>query len=73
MIRSLEEIQAFVSLATVQPFRVMIGNERQEVSAQSFIGMLSLDFSQPLLLSLDCSEEECGCFRQAVSEFLTVI
>lgn len=63
---SVQSIQAFVSLSAVQPFRVMIGNDRQEVSAQSFIGMFSLDFSHPLLVSVDCGEEECRQFQQAI-------
>ena len=43
-IRSFQDVKDFVSLATIQPFRVLVGNGRQWVNAKSFMGMFSLDF-----------------------------
>jgi phosphotransferase system HPr-like phosphotransfer protein len=65
-LRSFAEVQDFVSLATVQPFQVMVGNDHQQVNAKSFMGMLSLDFSQPVQVKADCSSEVFNNFRQAV-------
>ena len=70
VIRSFDEVRDFVALATVQPFAVMVGNGSQEVSAKGFIGMFSLDYSAPLMVTVDCSPEEFTQFRQAASRFL---
>lgn len=65
-LHSFAEVQDFVSLATVQPFQVMVGNDHQQVNAKSFMGMLSLDFSRPIQVKADCSSEVFDRFRLAV-------
>lgn len=70
VLHSLEDVQDFVSLATVQPFHVMVGNERQQINAKSFMGMFGLDYSRPLLVTMDCGKEEYQRFRQEASRFL---
>ena len=69
-IRSFQDVQDFVALATVQPFRIVIGNDRHRVNAKSFMGMFSLDYSQPLQVRMSCSEEDFQQFRLAASRFL---
>ena len=63
-IHSKEEVQAFVNLAMVQPFDVLVGNEKQQVNGKSFMGMFTLDHHKPLHVSVRCSEEEFGRFRE---------
>ena len=63
---SFAEVQDFVSLATVQPFQITVGNDHQQVNVKSFMGMLSLDFSRPIQVRADCSSEVFDHFRQAV-------
>ena len=70
LIQSFQEIQAFVSLAMVQPFEVLVGNERQQINGKSFMGMFSLNYREPLQVSVKCSEEEFLRFRQAAARFL---
>lgn len=62
---SFRQVQEFVALAMVQPFEVMVGNERQQVNGKSFIGMFSLDYRRPLCVSVKCSDEEFGQFQKA--------
>ena len=69
-IHSFEDVQEFVSLATVQPFRVLVGNDRYRVSGKSFMGMFSLDCSEPLQVRMDCSQEEYDNFRKSAKRFL---
>lgn len=69
-IRSSREVQEFVALAMVQPFEVLVGNDRQQINGKSFIGMFSLDYKRPLLVSVNCSEEEFARFRQDAARFL---
>lgn len=69
-LHSFADVQDFVEVATVQPFRVVVGNDRTRVNAKSFMGMFSLDFSEPVHVRADCTEEECIRFKQAAARFL---
>ena len=68
-IHSFQDVQEFVSVATVQPFRVLVGNDRCRVNGKSFIGMFSLDDSEPLKVRADCDGEAFRQFQEAVSRF----
>ena len=69
-IRSFQEVQEFINLATVQPFPVLVGNDVQQVNGKSFIGMVSLDYTRPLLVQADCDESTVTGFQKLVSKFL---
>jgi len=70
VLRSFTEVREFISLATVQPFRVTVGLGGHEVNAKSFIGMLCLDYSQPLSVKSDCADADFQSFRQLAGRFL---
>ena len=70
ILRSFAEVREFISVATVQPFRVTVGLGGQEVNAKSFIGMLCLDYSQPLSVKSDCTESDFQSFRRQAVRFL---
>ena len=69
-LHSFKEVQEFISLATVQPFPILVGNDVQQVNGKSFIGMVSLDYSRPLLVQADCDHQEWQTFRSVVNKFL---
>ena len=69
-IRSFADVREFVSLATVQPFRVLVGSEALRVNAKSFIGMVNLDFTRPLQVWCDGDAEGVQKFRRQVGRFL---
>ena len=69
-LRSFQDVQEFISLATVQPFAILVGNEAQQVNGKSFIGMVSLDFSRPLLVQAECDGTSWQSFRSDVNKFL---
>ena len=69
-VHSLRQVQDFVALAMVQPFEVLVGNDKQQVNGKSFIGMFSLDCRRPVRVRVKCTEEEFGRFRQQVAQFL---
>ena len=68
-LRSVQDVQAFVGLATAQPFPVRVGNAQHKVSAQSFMEIFCLDLSRPVTVTLDCSKEDFLRFREAASRF----
>ena len=69
-IQSFQDVQEFVSIATVQPFRIVVGNSRYLVNAKSFMGMFSLDYSEPLQVRMRCTQEEFDHFREAADRFV---
>ena len=69
-LRSFQEVQEFISLATIQPFAILVGNEAQQVNGKSFIGMVSLDHSRPLQVQADCDSQAWQTFRSVVNKFL---
>ena len=69
-VRSFRQVQDFVALAMVQPFEVLVGNEQKKVNGKSFIGMFTLDYTRPLPVHVNCSEELFGRFRKAANELL---
>ena len=69
-LRSFQEVQEFISIATIQPFPVLVGNDVQQVNGKSFIGMVSLDYSRPLQVQADCDSNMLETFRNVVKKFL---
>lgn len=69
-LHSFQEEQEFISMATVQPFAVLVGNDVQQVNGKSFIGMVSLDYTRPLSVQGDCDGKTWQSFRSVADKFL---
>lgn len=69
-IRSFGDIQAFIALATVQPFRVTVRHEDRQVNAKSFIGMMCLDYSKPVSVCCDCCDADFQNFQKQAAQFI---
>ena len=69
-LRSFTDVQDFVEIATIQPFRILVGNDRARVNAKSFMGLFSLDFSAPVQVRADCTDDECARFKASAARFL---
>ena len=69
-LKSFQEVQEFVVLATQQPFRVLVGNDVQQVNAKSFMGMVSLDYNRPLLVRADCDSMAIQSLRNVMKKFV---
>ena len=70
VLRSFQDVQDFVEMATVQPFRIVVGNDRARVNAKSFMGMFSLDYNMPVQVRADCTDEEGDRFKAKAAKFL---
>lgn len=66
---SVEEIKAFVVLATPQPFAVSVQKGSQSVSGKSFMGMFSLTYDEPVRITAECSEEMWEAFKRSAVRF----
>lgn len=68
--RSFEDIQTFVSLASQQPFDISVGTDEQDISAKSLMAVLGLNFRRPVPVRMECDEAQFTRFRTAAARFL---
>ena len=68
-LRSVEQVQSFVTLACAQNFEMTVGTERHRVNGKSFMQLFSLDLRQTQQVMMDCSEEEFERFYNAAGSF----
>ena len=57
-LRSAQDVQDFVDIATACTFPIMVTNHHHSVNATNFMEMFSLDVSKMLFVSAICSEAE---------------
>ena len=69
-LNSVADVQEFVDLATTRPFAVTIHDASNKINGSSFMEMFCLDFSRPVRVVCDCSEEELQQFRADAGRFL---
>ena len=69
-LRSVQDVQHFVALATNRPYDVTIRDARNKINAKSFMEMFCLDLRQQLLVCVVCSDEEFASYCQDISKFL---
>ena len=68
-LRSVQDVQEFVALATEQPFDVLAGTESYKVKGYSFMEMFCLDFTRPMFAYADCTQQQFEEFRNAAEKF----
>ena len=66
---SVTDVREFVSLATTQPYSVLVADGDRFVNATSFMCLFSLDYAQPLTVEMDCSKEEWEAFAPKLRKF----
>lgn len=70
---SFEQVQGFVRLAAKQPFEIRVGNDHQRINGKDLMGMFSLDYSRPVRVSAECSQDLFSEFRVAAEQLLQAI
>ena len=69
-LRSVQDVQDFVAMATELPFPILVGNSRYKVDAKCFMEMFCLDFRRPLRVICQCSADELETFRRDAMAYL---
>ena len=69
-LRSVQDVQDFVDLATTRPFVIRVSDGHHCVDAKSFMEMFCLNLREPLVASFRCSDEEYEKFHQDAARFL---
>ena len=67
---SFRDIQDFVSLASAQPHNLIVGSDRFQVNATSFMGMFALNCRKPQKVCVNCTEEELQLLLTVFHRFL---
>ena len=67
---SVDEINRFIRIATLCPCDVNISSGTQTANAKAYMGVFSLDFAGPLLVTVTGSEEERNSFRRSIEPYL---
>ena len=70
VLRSVQDVQGFVALATKRSFAVQISDGRHRVNGKSFMEMFCLDFTRPLKVTASCSDQQFDDFRADALRFL---
>ena len=70
--RSLQDVQDFVTLASKQKHRLIVGSDRFQVNATSFMGLFTLNCRKPQKVSVECSEEELQQLTSTFERFLAL-
>jgi len=69
-LRSVKDVQEFVGIATARPYAVTIRDERNKVNGKSFMEMFCLDFSHPLRVICNCTDEDFDAICRDADRFL---
>jgi len=68
-LRSVQDVEEFVSIATRRSFPVIVTNHQHQVNGKNFMEMFSLDVSHPLWVRPECNEEEYHLLKWDVGKF----
>ena len=69
-LRSVQDVQDFVALTTTRPFSITVRDEHNKISADSFMELFCLNFSQSLRVVADCTEAELESLMRDAERFL---
>ena len=68
--RSFRDVHDFVSLASKQSHKLLVGGDRFQVNATSFMGMFALNCRKEQRVSVNCTEEELAALLEIFDRFL---
>lgn len=67
---SLRDVQDFVALASTQKHRLIVGGDRFQVNATSFMGLFALNCRKPQKVTVECSDAEFEALMVTFQRFL---
>ena len=69
-LRSVKDVQDFVSIATSRPYTVTIRDERNKINGKSFMEMFCLHFTGLLYAVVDCDDDQLQQLKAEMARFL---
>jgi len=68
-LRSAQDVEDFVSIATRRCFPVRVSNHQHTVNGKNFMEMFSLDLREPLWVCPECDEAEYHLLKWDAGRF----
>ena len=69
-LRSVQDVLAFVALATSRTFPVRVGNAVHQVNGKSFMEMFCLHFAGTLYAVVECDDDQLQQLKAEMHRFL---
>ena len=69
-LKSVQDVQDFVALATSRSYLITVRDAYNKINAQSFMELFCLNFSRPLRVVADCTEAELEQLAHDADRFL---
>ena len=69
-LNSVDEINSFIRMSTLCPCDVHISSGTKTANAKAYMGVFSLDFDDPLLVTVKGPEEQRDSFRESIAPFV---
>ncbi len=69
-LRSVQEVQDFVAIATTFPYTITLRDAHNKVNGKSFMELFCLDFSHPIRVLAACGEQDVQLLRLNMDQFL---
>ncbi len=67
---SVDEINQFIRIATLQPCGVELISGTQTANAKAYLSVFNLDFSSPLQVTVCGTEDQRESFRHSVAKYV---
>ena len=67
---SVQDVQEFVSVAATRSFSITVRDNFNKIDADSFMELFCLDFTRPLRVVCECSEQELYRLEYDLRRFL---
>ena len=67
---SVQDVQEFVSIAATRCFTITVRDDHNKISADSFMELFCLDFTHPLRVVCNCSEQDLNRLKHDLQRFL---
>jgi len=68
-LHSVQDVLAFVALATERTFPIYVANGNHRVNGESFMEMFCLNLWEPMVVTFQCSDEEYEKLRLDTARF----
>lgn len=69
-LRCVKDVQTFVDYATSCPYPITLRDARNKVNGKSFMELFCLDFSNPIRVLAQCTEQEAQTLLLGIDQFV---
>lgn len=68
-LKSVRDVEEFVDIAATRGYPVVVRDDHNKINSDSFMELFCLDFTQPLRVVCECSEEDMNSLKSDLQRF----